>query len=259
MNKIPIAVIDKEKEIIEKISTLLKNVSGLEITQINMDLKDLEIILEEKIPTLVLLGPSCRMEDVEGLLKSHSTGLRFVRVILLVRETSATLFKKAIKLNIHDVLAFPFIYNDLKESIERAVDIIKEELAEKSETPRTVEHEKQSSKKITIFSTKGGSGKSFLASNLAIDLITQTKKNVVLFDFNYQFGDVALMLNLYPKHTIYDIMSVIDQLDSEMLNSFLTTHSSGVKILPSPIDPSKGEAISTKTTMKVIDILSKIA
>ncbi|GAH80307.1 unnamed protein product, partial [marine sediment metagenome] len=52
------------------------------------------------------------------------------------------------------------------------------------------------------------------------------------------------------------IMSVIDQLDSEMLNSFLTTHSSGVKVLPAPIDPTQDEAISTKTTKKILDILS---
>ncbi|MBA7688079.1 hypothetical protein ES703_96555 [subsurface metagenome] len=64
------------------------------------------------------------------------------------------------------------------------------------------------------------------------------------------------MLNLFPKHTVYDIMSVVDQLDSEMLNSFLTTHSSGVKVLPAPIDPTQDEAISTKTTKKILDILS---
>lgn len=260
LRKTPIAVIDKEEESVEKISGLLKNVSDLEIIQASTSLKDLEVMLQEKISAVVLLGPSYVLEDVEKLLRSHSADLFLVKVILLVKETSANLLRKAIKLNVHDVLEFPFTFNDLKESIERAEDTFKEVLAGKSDTLREVEkRERQGSKIIMAFSAKGGTGTSFVATNLAVDLINQNKKGVVLFDLNYQFGDVALMLNLYPKHTIYDIMSVIDRLDSEMLNSFLTTHSSGVKVLPVPVEPSQGEAISTRSTMKIMDILSKIS
>ena len=120
-------------------------------------------------------------------------------------------------------------------------------------------HGKKGSKIIMVFSTKGGSGTSFIATNLAVDLASQNKKGVILFDLKYQFGDIALMLNLYPKNTIYDIVSVVDQLDCEMLNSFLTTHSSGVKVLPALIDPLQDEFISTKSTMKIVNILSKIS
>jgi len=176
------------------------------------------------------------------------------------KEISANLLKKAIKLNVHDVMEFPFTYSDLKESIRRVEDIYKEVLVEKSETSvEEKKHGKKGSKIIMVFSTKGGSGTSFIATNLAVDLASQNKKGVILFDLKYQFGDIALMLNLYPKHTIYDIVSVVDQLDYEMLNSFLTVHSSGVKVLPALIDPLQDEFISTKSTMKIVNILSKIS
>jgi len=258
MEKVPIAIIDKEKGNIERVSSLLENLTEIEIIQTSTSLEDLELLFQEKLQTLVLLGPAYKLEDAQKLLRNYSTSLRYVKVILLVDKTSTSLLREAIKLNIHDVLEFPFTYHDLNESVKRAKDIFKEIQAEQTGVPKEkVAPGKKGAKKITIFSTKGGLGKSFIATNLAIDLANLLKKKVALFDLNYQFGDVALMLNLFPKHTVYDIMSVIDQLDSEMLNSFLTTHSSGVKVLPAPIDPTQNEAISTKTTKKILDILSE--
>ncbi|MCL5985850.1 MAG: hypothetical protein M1371_04700 [Actinobacteria bacterium] len=260
MKKVRTFIIDREDDSVKKISGLLKNVSDLEIVQTSTSLMDLEAVLREKISSLVLIGPYYEIGDIEKILSSHSADLFFVKVILLVKETSASLLRKAIKLNIHDVLEFPFTFNDLKESIKRVEEAFRGVLAEKPEAGKEVEiKEHPGSKIIMVFSTKGGSGTSFIATNTAVDLISQNKKGVVLFDLNYQFGDAALMLNLYPKHTVYEVMSVIDQLDSEMLNSFLTTHSSGVKVLPVPIEPSQGEAISTKATMKIIEILSQIS
>lgn len=257
MEKVPIAVIDKEKGNIERVSSLLENLTEIEIIQTSTSLEDLELLFQEKLQTLVLLGPAYKLEDAQKLLRNYSTSLRYVKVILLVGKTSTSLLREAIKLNIHDVLEFPFTYHDLNESVKRAKDIFKEILAEQTGVPEEkAAPVKKGAKKITVLGTKGGSGKSFIATNLAIDLANLLKKRVTLFDLNYQFGDVALMLNLFPKHTVYDIMSVVDQLDSEMLNSFLTTHSSGVKVLPAPIDPTQDEAISTKTTKKILDILS---
>ncbi len=257
MEKVPIAIIDKEKGNIERVSSLLENLTEIEIIQTSTSLEDLELLFQEKLQTLVLLGPAYKLEDAQKLLRNYSTSLRYVKVILLVGKTSTSLLKEAIKFNIHDVLEFPFTYHDLNESVKRAKDIFKEILAEQTGIPEEkAALGERGAKKITVLGTKGGSGKSFIATNLAIDLANLLKKRVALFDLNYQFGDVALMLNLFPKHTVYDIMSVIDQLDSEMLNSFLTTHSSGVKVLPAPIDPTQDEAISTKTTKKILDILS---
>ncbi len=257
MEKVPIAIIDKEKGNIERVSSLLENLTEIEIIQTSTSLEDLELLFQEKLQTLVLLGPAYKLEDAQKLLRNYSTSLRYVKVILLVDKTSTSLLREAIKLNIHDVLEFPFTYHDLNESVKRVKDIFKEILAEQTGVPEEkAALVKKGAKKITVLGTKGGSGKSFIATNLAIDLANLLKKRVTLFDLNYQFGDVALMLNLFPKHTVYDIMSVIDQLDSEMLNSFLTTHSSGVKVLPAPIDPTQDEAISTKTTKKILDILS---
>ena len=246
MNKTSIAIIDKEKNNIDKIKHLLEKFPDIKIIKSSTSLDDLETLLDEKISSLVLIGPSYKLEDIEQLLKSYYNSLHFTKIILLVRETSADLLKKAIKLNIYDILEIPFTYNDIKEAIKRSEE--------------NIEDKKAVSKRITIFGTKGGVGKSFLSTNLAVGLMKKTKKRVSLVDTNYQFGDIALMLDLHPKYSIYDILPVIEQLDSKILDSFLTTHNSGVKVLPAPLDISTSlQGINSKITMKILDTLSEIS
>ncbi len=259
MKKIPVVIIDRKEDSIEKLASLLGNISELDIIQKSKSINDLEILLQEDSPVLVFLGPNYQLDDIEDILKTYSIELRVVKLILLTNKTSAELLKKAIKLNVHDVMEFPFTQDELKDSIRRAESIFINAFAVKTgKEEKEGDYGKAEKKKIMVYSTKGGSGKSFIAVNLAIALRNQSKKEVALFDISYQFGDVALMLNLYPRHTVYDLVSVMDQLDGDMLKSFLTPHDSGVKVLPAPIDPSQDESISTRDTIKILKLLAGI-
>jgi len=250
MQKIPIGIIDKEENNIQKVIALLKNVKNIDSIKFSTNIRDVEILLIKKKPILVLIGPTYKLDDFEEFLLSQSQALNLVKIILLTSEVTTELFKRALKLNIHDVLEFPFDNKDFKESIQRAKDVFEAE-------SENIGKETHFSKKIMFFSTKGGSGNTFLAINFALALRKHTKKEVILFDANYQLGDIALMLGLYPRNTIFDLMTV-NKYDIETLNIFLTTHSSGVKVLPSPIDPSQSETIGSEVSIKVLEELSKV-
>ena len=253
MDKTQIIIIDREINNINKISSVLGKFSDIEVAESSTSLDDLETLLTKKISSLVLIGPSYKLEDIEELLKTYYMNLRLTKIILIVRETSAELLKKAIKLNIYDVLEIPFSYNDIKDTIKRAGENIETNIGANITAKAVIP------KRITIFGTKGGVGKSFLAANLAVALMDKNKKRVSLIDTNYQFGDIALMLNLQPKYSVYDIIPVIEQLDFNMLDSFLITHSSGVRVLPAPLDISRGAGIKTEMTMKILDVLSRMS
>jgi len=250
MQKIPIGIIDKDENIIQKVVAQLKNVPNIDSIKFSTNIRDIEMLLIKKKPILVLIGPTYKLDDFEKFLVSQSQALNLVKVILITSEVTAELFKRALKLNIHDVLEFPFDNKDFKESIQRAKDVFEAE----SENISKVTH---FSKKIMFFSTKGGSGNTFMAINFALVLRKRTKKEVILFDANYQLGDIALMLGLYPRNTIFDLMTV-NKYDPETMNIFLTTHNSGVKVLPSPIDPSQSETIGSEVSIKVLEELSKV-
>jgi pilus assembly protein CpaE len=107
---------------------------------------------------------------------------------------------------------------------------------------------------ITVFSSKGGAGKSMVASNLAVLLAQRSEKPVVLVDADLQFGDIAVMLKLAPQHTIVDAVNSIDRLDSGMLQNLLVTHTpSGLKVLAAPFEPGVAEQITSAHVHKIVE------
>ena len=109
---------------------------------------------------------------------------------------------------------------------------------------------------ITVFSTKGGAGKSVIATNLGVSLAQRSDRPVCLIDADLQFGDIAVMLKLSPQHTIVDAVSSLDRLDASLLQSLLVTHeSSGLLILPAPLEPAFADQIGAAEMIQIIDVL----
>jgi pilus assembly protein CpaE len=83
---------------------------------------------------------------------------------------------------------------------------------------------------ITVFSNKGGVGKTFIAVNIACALSLRGKK-VLVVDLNLQDSqDMARMLNLPPAHCLVDILADIEAPDAIRKN--VVPHSSGLHFLP---------------------------
>jgi pilus assembly protein CpaE len=96
---------------------------------------------------------------------------------------------------------------------------------------------------IAILGPKGGTGKTLVATNLAVAL-AQRDANVVLVDLDLQFGDIGLALGLSPERTMYDLMKSGAPFDHEKLDRHLMTHSSGVRVLIAPTRPDQASAVS---------------
>jgi len=90
-----------------------------------------------------------------------------------------------------------------------------------------------SSKVITVFSNKGGVGKTFVAVNIATAII-RAKSKVLLVDFDLQAGqDMARMLNLLPRNAVIDLLPALGTPESsEIIKEYVAKHSSGLHFLP---------------------------
>jgi pilus assembly protein CpaE len=96
---------------------------------------------------------------------------------------------------------------------------------------------------FTVFSTKGGSGKTVIATNLAVSF-ARDGKHTLLIDFDLHSGDDALVLGLSPRWTVLDLVQSPGDLDAEKLAGFVTQHSSGVDLLPAPTRPDEEELVA---------------
>lgn len=109
---------------------------------------------------------------------------------------------------------------------------------------------------ISFFGGKGGSGKSFLAGNLAVAL-AKKKLKTALVDLDLQFGDIAVMFNLSGTHAISDLVAQGAGTSAEQLAEYLIRHTSGVSVLAAPSCPAEAENITAEHVKQVIAILKK--
>jgi pilus assembly protein CpaE len=203
-------------------------------------------------PIVVIFGPG--LADTPGLAEVE----RFTRArpeagaILVALELSTGLLQQALRCGVRDVLGAPTEPVSLQESVER----VSRTLTLVPTVPTAAGEAPAQGRVITVASTKGGSGKSVVATNLAVALAKQTTRPVVLVDADLQFGDVAVMMRLTASHTLVDAVSAQGRLDAQFLQSLLARHEpSGLLILPAPLEPSFAERVSGDDMLHIVEIL----
>ena len=107
---------------------------------------------------------------------------------------------------------------------------------------------------VTVFSPKGGTGKTATATNLAAAFAKYEKQRTLLLDLDLQFGDAAIMLGLEPDKTIYDLVVAPGELDSEKLAGYITKHTSGLDILPAPLRPEDAELVTESKLARLLEV-----
>ena len=123
--------------------------------------------------------------------------------------------------------------------------------------PRVPSQERRGGRVVTVFSAKGGCGKTTLATNVAAALADSGKGSVALLDLDLAFGDVAIALQLFPSHTIADAVPIGEDLDGPALLSLLTSHRSGLQALVAPMEPSAADSIDSALVVHIIDLLKE--
>lgn len=108
---------------------------------------------------------------------------------------------------------------------------------------------------VTVFSAKGGCGKTTLSTNLAALLADGGRREVCLVDLDLAFGDVAIALQLFPTHSIADAVPLGETLDFTGLHSLLTPHSPGLTCLVAPVDPGSASSIPAELIGRILALL----
>jgi len=208
-------------------------------------------------PVVLVLGPSyanaAELAAVEQLLQAR----REVGAIIVTNELSTDVLQAALRAGIKDVLSQPVDSKQLAEAVARvAGTLVVAAPAVPTSTGPELAADGELGRVITVFSTKGGAGKSVIATNLAVILAQRSSKPVVLIDADLQFGDIAVMLKLSPQHTIVDAVSALDRLDASLLQNLLVQHGpSGLLVLPAPLEPAFADQIGAAEMVRIVEIL----
>jgi pilus assembly protein CpaE len=207
-------------------------------------------------PVVLVLGPSqASAETLErvGVLLRATTG---AGAVLVVEHPSAKLMSLALRSGVNDAIELSDVGPQLAGTLSDLAYRLDQELAAPPARHELGPGARRRAFVTSVFSPKGGVGKSVVAVNMAAALARSSGEPVVVLDLDLQFGDVAVMLRLQPLHTFTDAISAGDLLEETWLRSFLARHDkSGVFVLSAPTSPSEADQVDAAAMLRVLDLL----
>ncbi len=209
-------------------------------------------LVEEGIE-LAIIGPGFAHEagvhEASLLLDIQPT----LPIVLVADGLTTDVLRAAIRVGFKDVVDAPLNQSkvdSMLKHIERAAAISSGDIRPKTKIGKV----------ITVMSPKGGAGKTMTSANvgLALAMMTDRPERVVIMDADLQFGDICISLQVEPQHTIVDAARDIDKLDEPLLDSLLATHTSGMRVLSAPLEPSLADEVSTQVVVKTLGMLKRM-
>ncbi len=112
---------------------------------------------------------------------------------------------------------------------------------------------------VGLISAKDGVGKTTLAVNLSVLFASRFPDSAVLVDMYAQLGDVSLVLNVPPQGSLVDLAAYANELDIELVETHLSTHHSGLKVLSGSTTPKPVglEVLSVPYVASLLGILRR--
>jgi pilus assembly protein CpaE len=203
---------------------------------------------EQVYPEIVRLKPNV---VVVALGSETEAGLKFVErvaaecprtaVVCAARDSSPDLILRSLRAGARDFLRLPVIAEEFRTVLERTSEFC----AAQTEAP------KKRGRAISVFSSKGGCGTSFIATNLA----AATNAPTVLVDLNLQAGDLALFLGVEPKYSIADLVENRARVDDSLMKSYLAPHGANLSLLSAPREADLADDIEPEHVFEVIELL----
>lgn len=210
--------------------------------------KDYEIGIEEikksEIAPIIFVDISDNQKQTSEILDTIK--LFTQKIIITSTDYSTNTIVKAMRMGAKEFLPKPIIKEDLKHSI--MIFNRQESLEDES-----------ASKIITVYSNKGGIGKTTIATNLAVEFAKTTRDKVALIDLNLQLGDISTFLNLTPSFDVaYVIKNLIDKKEDTLIKAFEKFKNTSLYILSDPNYIEQSESITPQQIEDLFKALKKV-
>lgn len=258
--KIRILIADDVPEARDNVQKLLRFASDIQVVGQAGTGREVIELARTLSPDVILMDVT--MPELDGITATQQITSQFpgIAVIMISVQVDPESLRRSLQAGARDYLAKPFGLDDLTNAIRGAYQTLQAARAQfvataalsptggaGGEAPGGAR-----AKVISLFSPKGGVGRTTLAANLAVATKLETETRVALVDGNLAFGDLGVVLNLTSGKTIADLAANAGSLDPDSIADVLVTHSSGVKVLLAPTSPQEAETITAEQVRAIL-------
>ncbi len=195
-------------------------------------------------PSAAIIALSEKSDTALKFIERLSSECPSVAIISAAHNGSPDVILQSLRAGAREFLRLPISTDELRTVMSRVSAFCATQ----------VQKPKAKGKMIAVFSSKGGCGTSFLATNLA----AAAAKRTVLVDLNLQAGDLPLFLGVDPKYSIADLVENRSQLDEALMTSFVTPYSSHLSLVAAPKQADSADEIEPQHVFTVLERLREV-
>ncbi|GAA4095410.1 CpaE family protein [Nocardioides kongjuensis] len=196
---------------------------------------------------VVALGPTVDLGAALATAEELRIKRPTVSVVLVRHQFDTEVLTRAMHAGIRDVVVAGGDEKALTSAVERAHQLY--------QALRGPGGARQLGRVVTVFSPKGGVGKTTSSVNLALALTDRGARKVCLVDLDLAFGDVAITMQLFPTHSIEQAVGSEDSIDLAMLEGLLTRHQDSLTVLAAPAHPDVRERVTPLLISRILRAL----
>ena len=244
-NVLRLAIVDPSDSSREATKTMLL---GMEMIWLEAECSRYEFFSDVVAQTNPDIGLVALDEDPEkalALVSRLSESSPDCAVLVVSSSSDGNLILQAMRAGAKEFLTQPLRIEDLIAALGR---ISERKFGKGENKPR-------GSQVIAVAGAVGGVGTTSIAVNLGCTLAGDSKNSVALVDLDLCLGDADVFLDAIPDYTLVDVAQNVTRLDFTLLKRSLTKHSSGLFLLPRPVQLEDISLIAPEDLQRVIGLL----
>ncbi|HEV8516185.1 MAG TPA: response regulator [Candidatus Limnocylindrales bacterium] len=259
--RIRVVIVDDIPETRDHLTKLLGFESDIEVVGAAASGPEALELASKLMPDVVLMD--INMPGMDGITTTEqlTANVPTASIVMMSVQGEADYLRRSMLAGAREFLVKPFSSDELVASIRQVYQREKDKLGRMAELPQHQNGREPGGQRgpgriVTVFSPKGGVGRTTIAVNLAVACAQEFHKDVVLVDGSFQFGDVGVLLNLNPKNkSIADLIPEMAGGEPESVDAVIVQHSTGVKVLLAPPSPEMAELLTTNYVRRVLEQL----
>lgn len=238
-------ILSSESRFRELLSLYLKEYGGFELLDNFDDNSELYNTLSSLPKALLVVD--MKNEACVDFISRVSADCPNCRILAVSENPTVDFIIKVMRAGAKEVISSPVIKTEFFDVLKRVSEQLNGDYQKLNKC-----------RMITVFSNKGGIGKTSIASNLALELAKTTKENVALIDLNFQLGDITTFMDLKPTFNISYMLKNLDKINKDfLLNTLERYKNTSLYVLADPPYFKQADDISSKQVARLFEILKE--
>ncbi len=244
-NVLRLAIVDPNDASRDSVKTMLL---GMDMVWLEAECSRYEFfgdVIAQTHPDIALIAIDANVDRALDLVTRLNTDSPECNIFVVSSATDGNIVLRAMRAGAKEFLARPLRIEDLIEALNR----LSERRAGKDQ------NKSRGSAVIAVAGASGGVGSTSIAVNMACSLARDPDKSVALIDLDLCLGDADVFLDTIPDYTLVDVAQNVTRLDFSLLKRSLTKHSSGLYLLPRPVQIEDVALITPDNLARVLGLM----